>query len=337
MIDKTAVRQRALDLAARGGRNVASTIAHEFGISRQAANTHLALLVKAGDLEARGETRARIYHLIWREPAIQTYVRENLSEDRVWRELCAPVVTDLPENVRNIWHYGITEMVNNAIDHSESAVVHVGMRRNALYTQGWVADEGIGIFRKIQEALDLYDPREAILELAKGKFTTDPANHTGEGIFFSSKMFDSFDIRSSGLHFAHDDGETDVLFEAPTGDAGTVVVMQLANHSSRTEREVFDRFALPDEYTFAKTIVPVRLAQHEGEKLVSRSQAKRLTMRFERFEYVVLDFTGVEEIGQAFADEVFRVFQEQHPRTILVPANMTAQVEAMVKRAQAPR
>ena len=60
--------------------------------------------------------------------------------------------------------------------------------------------------------------------------------------------------------------------------------------SGGTLQEVFDQLAAPEEYTFAKTIVPVRLAQPEGEKLVSRSRAKRLTMRFERFQTVVLDF-----------------------------------------------
>ena len=47
------------------------------------------------------------------------------------------------------------------------------------------------------------------------------------------------------------------------------VFMQLANASPRTTKAVFDKFAAPEEYTFAKTRVPVRLAQHEGEKLVS--------------------------------------------------------------------
>ena len=87
------------------------------------------------------------------------------------------------------------------------------------------------------------------------------------------------------------------------------------------------------KYTFSKTIVPVKLAQHEGEKLVSRSQAKRLTMRFQRFQSVVLDFAGVEEIGQAFADEVFRVFRQAHPGTRLLPINLTQEVRNMVKRA----
>ncbi len=117
-------------------------------------------------------------------------------------------------------------------------------------------------------------------------------------------------------------------------NASTLVVMELENDSERTTREVFDQFALPEEFSFAKTIVPVRLAQHEGEKLVSRSQAKRLTRRFERFQTVILDFSGVEEIGQAFADEVFRVFQNAHPQITMAPIKATEAVTAMISRAR---
>ena len=84
--------------------------------------------------------------------------------------------------------------------------------------------------------------------------------------------------------------------------------MRLANDSPRIMREVFDAFTDPEEFTFDKTVVPLHLAQYEGEKLVSRSQAKRVAHRFERFKRVELDFAGVSEIGQAFADELFRVF-----------------------------
>lgn len=96
---------------------------------------------------------------------------------------------------------------------------------------------------------------------------------------------------------------------------------------------VFDEDADLDEYTFDKTVVPVRLAQHEGEKLVSRSQAKRLAHRFERFKRVVLDFEGVDEIGQAFADELFRVFAAAHPDVRLTPINTAPRVADMVRRA----
>lgn len=81
--------------------------------------------------------------------------------------------------------------------------------------------------------------------------------------------------------------------------------MRLVNNSTRTTKEIFDKFADPEEYTFAKTIAPVRLGQYEGEKLISRSRAKRLIFRFEKFRTVILDFDGIEEIGQALSDEVF--------------------------------
>lgn len=335
MVDKASVRRRALELARDGERGIASRLASEFGLSRQAAHGHLAALVREGQLEATGQTRARVYRLATLVKTSRSYVREGLSEDVVWKEVFAPAVSDLPDNVRAIWQYGVTEMVNNAIDHSGSAQVHVGVRRNALNTDGWVADDGEGIFLKIQRALSLYDPRESILELAKGKLTTDPDNHTGEGIFFTSRAFDAFDIRSGRLHFVHDGTEFDFLLERPEDAPGTLVLMRLANRSPRVLNAVFVEFAAPDEFRFDRTVVPVRLAQYEGEKLVSRSQAKRLSNRFERFRNVVLDFEGVSEIGQAFADELFRVFAGDHPQVLLAPVNMNDTVANMVKRAQA--
>lgn len=336
MIDKGTLRRRALKLIAADGNGVAARLVAEFGLSRQAVNAHLQALLRDGLIEAEGQTRGRVYRLVTLAQAQRRYDREGLREDVVWQEVFAPVVAPLPGGVRDIWHYGVTEMVNNAIDHSESTFVEVGVRRDAVFTIGWVADEGVGIFLKIQRALNLYDAREAILELAKGKLTTDPAHHSGEGIFFASRVFDDFNIRSGHLHFLHDHGDAlDLLVERPADRPGTLVAMRLNNDSPRTVKSVFDEFAAPEEYAFAKTVVPVRLAQYEGEKLVSRSQAKRLYQRFERFRHVVLDFEGVAEIGQAFADELFRVFAAAHPSLELTPANMTDAVAQMVSRARA--
>ncbi len=324
-----------LKLVSDDGKNVAVRLAAAQDFSRQAASAKLRAAVAKGLIAKTGVGRGVEYTLVETSRVSEEYDRAGLSEDRVWQSLLAPIVRDLPENVRDIWRYGFTEMVNNAIDHSGSDKIKTWCARNALYTQVWVSDDGEGIFNKIQKALQLYDPREAILELAKGKFTTDPERHSGEGIFFSSKVFDLFDIRSGSLHFMHDDGRDDLLIERPKNAPGTLVVMRLQNDSERTTKEIFDKFAAPEEYTFAKTIVPVKLGQYEGEKLVSRSQAKRLIFRFEKFRTVILDFAGVEEIGQAFSDEVFRVFQKAHPDTSLVPVNMTAAVKDMVSRAKA--
>ena len=88
-------------------------------------------------------------------------------------------------------------MFNNAIDHSGGTEI-VFVTKTAAQTTITIKDNGIGIFKKIQAAMNLLDERHAILELAKGKLTTDPKRHTGEGIFFTSRLVDSFDIVSGG-------------------------------------------------------------------------------------------------------------------------------------------
>ncbi len=332
-IDKESIHQRALELVFEDGHRVAPKLAKEFGVSRQVANGYLQTLTKNGLISAEGSTQARVYSLITLKEVECKFQVDGLEEDVVWREQLAPAVADFQENVRTIWHYGTTEIINNAIDHSGSPKVRVGLRRNALFTEVWVDDDGEGIFLKIQRALDLHDPREAILELAKGKLTTAPHHHSGEGIFFTSRMMDDFDIRSGQLHFRHDQHTFDDLVEHDVDAPGTLVLMRLANNSTREMRVIFDEFSDPEEYTFDRTVVPIRLAQHEGEKLVSRSQAKRVAHRFERFKIVKLDFDGIEEIGQAFADELFRVFATDHPNVRLIPLNTSPGVAKMVRRA----
>ena len=322
---------------AANGRGATSRIAKRLGITLQAASGRLRRLKNAGLIDSEGKGAGVRYRLRDLQKASTSYDLEGLEEDRVWRELVKPVVADLPDNVQHIWHHGTTEMVNNAIDHSGGRTVYVEVHRNALFTDCAIADDGEGIFLKIQRALGLYDPREAILELAKGKLTTDPEKHTGEGIFFSSRAFTQYDIASGHLHFMHDAGLNDLLVERRGDASGTIVLMRLDNRAPTALRAIFDKFAVPEEFTFAKTVVPVRLAQHEGEGLVSRSQAKRLTMRFEKFKTVILDFSDVEQIGQAFADEVFRVFQNAHPDTKLVPTGMNPYVKAMVSRVKSAR
>lgn len=336
-IDKESIRAEAIRLVAAGGQRVASQLATSFGLSRQVANGYLQGLQRDGLIEAEGSTRARVYRLATLEKIERSYRREGLQEDVVWRRDFSAKVADLPENVRDIWSYGATEMINNAIDHSGAETIEVRLMRNALLTEVSVWDDGEGIFLKIQRALDLVEPREAILELAKGKLTTAPEAHSGEGIFFTSRVMDSFEIESGHLHFRHDRGARDVIEEWPEPLTGTKVTMRLDNDSTTTLQSVFDRFADDEDFGFGKTVVPVRLAQHGTEKLVSRSQAKRVAHRFERFREVTIDFDGVAEIGQAFADELFRVFVASHPNVKLTPINTSEPVAAMIRRAVAAR
>jgi DNA-binding MarR family transcriptional regulator len=336
-IDKESIRRRALELVADDHHGVAGRLAAEFGLSRQVANGYLQTMEREGLLESSGSTRSKTYRLRTLGERSQSFARDGLEEHLVWREVVAPEVALMPENVRRIWHYGSTEMINNAIDHSGSALVSVSVVRNGLFTIVTVADQGEGIFLKIQRALGLAEPREAILELAKGKLTTAPEHHSGEGIFFTSRAVDVFEIESHTLRFRHAAGAADVMVEHGSDTPGTRVTMRLANESPRVLKDVFDQFSESEDFGFEKTVVPLRLAQVEGEMLVSRSQAKRVANRFERFKQVELDFAGIDEVGQAFADELFRVFAAAHPAIRMTPVNANENVARMIRRAVAAR
>ena len=330
------IRENIIETIPDHPRDVVSIVRKRFGVSRQAVNRHIRELLEEGYITAEGKTRQREYSLKVLRNKRFTVPLTDLAEDQVWRNEVAPVLTDLPRNVLDIWHYGFTEMVNNAIDHSAGHLLTVDIKMNPLTTMVSVYDDGIGIFRKIKEGLHLEDERHAVLELAKGKLTTDPERHTGEGIFFTSRMMDDFAILSGDVFFSHEhDEEEDWILERDRPDTGTSVFMDLANNSQRTDQEVFDRFASDEEdYGFTKTVVPVRLARHGAEKLVSRSQAKRLLARVDRFKTVILDFKEVDSIGRGFADEIFRVFERNNPGIHLITTNTVPEVEKMITLAR---
>src|SRR5260221_422393 len=117
---------------------------------------------------------------------------------------------------------------------------------------------------------------------------------------------------------------------------GTTVWMKLHNHTSRTAKKIFDQYSSGDDYGFNKTVVPVKLAQYGNDKLISRSQAKRLLARVELFKIVIFDFKDVEYIGQAFADEIFRVYANQHIDIQLSFIHANNEVKQMITRALSP-
>ena len=322
----------------QGEREIVQAAVSHFGITRQAVNRHLASMIAQGILEASGKTRGRIYALkTLVERSTTVAISQHPAEDRVWREHFSALVSKLPENVRTICCHGFTEMFNNAVDHSEGKTITAQLSLTYAAARMTVSDDGIGIFTKIKNALNLANEREAILELTKGKVTTDPARHTGEGIFFTSRMFDSFSISSDRLYLSHMVPDDDWRVADRSVSAGTIVQMEIASGSSRTTREVFDRYTSTlDTPTFDKARVSVALLCMEGESIVSRSQAKRLLTGFDRFKEVVLDFEGVKDIGQAFSDEVFRVFRNQHPGIRINWTRANAQVERMIQRAMHP-
>jgi anti-sigma regulatory factor (Ser/Thr protein kinase) len=318
--------------------DIAKHIAKMFTITPQAVNNHIKRLERDGGLTSDGIGKGKRYFLgDLREYENLFQLNNDFAEDTVWRNHFSFILEGLPENIVDICHYGFTEMVNNVIDHSGGTEVFISVKRKKNDIVMYVMDDGEGIFKRIKRLCDLSDERQALFELSKGKLTTDPDNHTGEGIFFTSRVFDKFEIDSKGLNFSHDGkDEFDYLDDSsiPEDEIGTSVYMLIQRDSTRSDKDIFDEFSSgPEEFHFNKTIIPVRLAQYENEKLVSRSQAKRLLVRIDKFQNVIFDFEGVNTIGQAFADEIFRVYAQKNPNITLLPVNMENYVSKMINKA----
>lgn len=329
------IREFILENVEREPKDIVNITCNKFTVSRQAVNKHIRQLIEQKALILEGKTKSVRYLLHPQSEWNATFsLADNRAEDVVWRNEIQQQLGQLPDNTLAIWHYGFSEMFNNVIDHSEGNTVKIGIKKIAYSTEMYIEDNGIGIFTKIKNAMSLLDERHAVVELTKGKLTTDPTRHTGEGIFFSSRMFDEYIILSGEVFLSHTyEKDEDWILQTSKYKNGTLIAMKLKNNTARTTQEIFNKFS-DDDYGFTKTVVPVRLAQYGNEQLISRSQAKRLLIRIERFKTVLFDFKDVEFIGQAFADEVFRVFARQHPNMEILPINANDAVMQMIRRVQ---
>ena len=326
-------RKRQIDNLFEDGATLqAGEIARRLGVTRQTAHRHLRQLVAEGRLISEGGGRSTRYR---RSRPIDsgTYRTAGLAEDRVWTEMSGPgsVAADLPRKPRAVLHYALTELVNNAIDHSAAPEVHVRVARTDQAVELEVRDQGVGIFRHIRDKLGLASELEALQDLSKGKTTTMPSRHTGEGIFFTSKAANRFEIESGALHWIVDNRRSDLAvgtLDPPV--RGTTVRVEVDVDKAHELSEVFSEYT--EDFEFSRTRTVIRLFAI-GTEFVSRSQAKRLVHGLERFREVVLDFDGIELVGQGFADEVFRVWAREHPEVALIPTGMADAVSFMVERA----
>jgi anti-sigma regulatory factor (Ser/Thr protein kinase) len=264
---------------------ITAVVSAKFSISRQASHRHVHRLVKDGLILAYGSTRDRRYEV---KPIVDFSINlplNDLQEDKVWREYIRPRLENLSTNVLQICQYGVTEIVNNAIDHSEGTELIIFLKRTYKTIEMNLIDNGVGIFTKIQKELKLDDQLHAILELSKGKLTTDPAHHTGEGIFFASRMFDEFSILSGTMYFKHFEPDNDWLLENTNEvHRGTAIHMSISSKSNRTTKQVFDRFTVEGDYGFSKTHVPVFLARY-GDEIYFSLTSETTFSTFEKFKF----------------------------------------------------
>lgn len=340
-------QESILNFVAKAGSTTSPEVARFLGVSRQQAHALLRTLVRSGRLIRLGKTRSSHYLpsgglLPIRDEIILTLENEDLKEHEVLanvRERFVPLRL-ASENVRSIFEYTFSEMLNNAIDHSQSKRIEVSVAISGNTTQGdpellsfVVRDYGVGVFRNVQQQRALISELEAMQDLLKGKVTTAPEAHSGQGIFFSSKAADRFSLRSYGWEMRIDNTLPDIFFlKDETPVEGTEVRFDVAYHSPRHLIDVFRAFESEDgEQDFDRTEIHVRLFIH-GTIHVSRSQARRILVGLDKFKRITLDFDRVPVIGQAFADEIFRVFRIRHPDIRIDVIHANEAVQFMINR-----
>jgi anti-sigma regulatory factor (Ser/Thr protein kinase) len=316
--------------------------AHPTEISRQYASRVLSEFVKKEKLIREGGGRYTTYVLPKYSHFLSNIYKKrvkniNLKEHEVFDEIQkqTPILDGMKENVQSIFTYAFLEMLNNAIEHSKTRFIDIEIFKNKGETCFTIRDHGIGVFRNVMNQRKLNNEIEAIQDILKGKVTTQPRAHTGEGIFFTSRSSDLFVLDSFDYRLRIDNNLQDVFVEEPNPVIkGTLVEFRISNKSKKHLNDVFKKYMVDsDNYAFDKTEIRIKLYTIGGI-YISRSQARRVLTDLEKFKLVIMDFDKVPTIGQAFADEVFRVFKEKFPETVIQPENMNESVKFMVDRVE---
>ena len=327
-------------LNARGEVKIAD-IVRKTGFSRAYIHRFFKELQNEGRVILTGKTNQARYILakqkkFLKKPLVfqRSLPNKNLSEDLILEDIKkeTDIFYKLRPNIIDILDYSFSEMLNNAIEHSKSKKILVQMQKTGSGIKFMVADSGVGIYNDIKKKFKLKNTIEAIDLLLKGKQTTAPKTHTGEGIFFTSKIADEMIIKSSGKKLIFDNKIKDIFIRDIKKAKGTKVVFEISKFSKKNLLVIFKEYADAD-FGFNKTKIIVKLLKLGGQSYISRSQARRLVFGLEKFQRVVLDFKDVETIGQAFADEVFRIWREKYPQIKIKFINYNKNVEFMIKRA----
>jgi anti-sigma regulatory factor (Ser/Thr protein kinase) len=317
--------------------DLAKAVAERAGCGIGKARSLVKQLVDLGWLQVSGAGR-KLRHAPGRlRQIVQRYPLAGLNEDLPWSRDFAPHF-EMPKNVRQMLQHAFTELLNNAIDHSEGQFVTVSMRQTPAHMQLLVSDDGRGLFDKIREGFEIEDPAMAMLELSKGKLTSAPERHTGRGLYFTSRLADIFDLHANTVAFQHREWDPRSWKQgrAVRQQQGSAIFLAIALDTTRTLDEVMRSASLDAQnYSIERTTLPLRLIVNEDTGLESRAQARRVAARLTEFKQAELDFTGIEHIGQGFADELFRVFGRNQSAVQLVVKNAEPRVNAMIELAQA--
>ena len=339
--------QKILNLAHKKGTIKTSDFISDFDVSRQYISKLISGLVEEKKLIKIGSTRSAFYtteEYLQKHPELtpttysKTLTNINLEEHTIFNDIERNFtsLSTFSENIKSIFEYAFSEMLNNAIEHSASKKIKISVRLDDCELSFVINDFGIGVYRNIMKKRKLNSEMEAIRDLLKGKVTTLPKLHSGEGIFFTSKVGDYFVLDSHGYQFIADNKIKDIFIKKVRGQKqGTKVTFRININDKHHLNDIFKKYTNVggSGYGFDKTEIRVRLYTIGGVH-ISRSQARRVLSGLEKFKLIIMDYDRVPTIGQAFADEIYRVFKNKKPDIKIKNTNMNESVQFMIERSK---
>jgi anti-sigma regulatory factor (Ser/Thr protein kinase) len=330
MSDKPSVEETIDRMLSEWGSIANRHVAEAAGVSRQAVHAHLKRMVDAGELVVDGSGRNVRYRRI-QHPHRFAYQRKGLEEHEVWNQVRSDVaeLATLPEATERVLHSALTELVNNAIEHSSARTVKIRCQRINSRIAVEIIDDGVGIFDHLVDELDFPTRLAALQELSKGRITTLPEAHAGGGLYFVSRIADYFEIESGGIRWMVDNEIPDMAMGASSLAAGTRAWFEVELEPEYDPEEVFSESNEALELSRRRLVVKLFAI---GVRFMSRSEARRLLHGLEEYREIILDFKDVEAIGLGFVDEVFRVWPAAHPDTRIRAIHMEPTVRFMVER-----
>ena len=243
------IRSFLLEKVPEHPKDIVAVTAKKFSVSRTTVHRHLKTLIKQGGVLKTGTTRRVTYYLKSAKDKKLTFeIKNTAGEFEVWKEHLKDSFEELPKNVFDICEYGFSKMFNNAMVYSEGNHIRVRTIWGKKSIQIAISDDGVGIFHKIKQAENLKDERESALILSRGKFTTDPQRHSGEGLFFTSRAVDDFFLNSNNLSLMRSNLEDDWFLEKKEGLLkGTVVIMVVQLDTAKVLQDIFAQDTVKDK------------------------------------------------------------------------------------------
>ena len=188
-------------------------------ISRQALNKHIKSLIEENKISKLGSTKNAKYVIASKKNKTNTVfnlIINNLNtqhEDIILNTISTRLnlKTLFAKNAYDIIEYSFTEMLNNAIEHSKSKKCEIKIIISEYTFTFVVRDFGIGLFYSIATKFNLPNEILATQELLKGKITTVPQKHTGEGIFFTSNLADELSLKSHKINLIFNNNLKDIF------------------------------------------------------------------------------------------------------------------------------